>query len=97
MEVSLKHTAFTLLLIGSVFLALWCISYFLVTDLDRSFIATNSLRVAIEPTFNQSEIVNERIIYCGDPSYLTELPILDGKLFVNHSDDFLLFGDVNIE
>jgi len=25
MKVSLKHTAFTLLLIGSVFLALWCI------------------------------------------------------------------------
>lgn len=94
MKASLKVTSFTLLLIALVSLALFGISQFLATDQDRTVIATDSVS---ESAAEQSPIAAERIIYRGDPPYLTELPILDGNLFVNHSDDFLLFGGANIE
>jgi hypothetical protein len=94
MKTSLKNPAFTLLLFSSVFFALWGASYFLSDDVDQSFVETGSTSGSGS---GQSSIPQERIIYRGDPPYLTELPILDGNLFVNHSDDFLLFGGENIE
>ena len=53
--------------------------------------------VAGDNTSSSNQIASERIIYRGDPPYLTNQPILDGKLYVNNTDDYLLFGGENIE
>ena len=53
--------------------------------------------VAGDNTSSSNQIASERIIYRGDPPYLTNQPILDGKLHVNNTDDYLLFGGENIE
>jgi len=44
----------------------------------------------------QFDRTQDRVIYRGDPPYLTERPILDGNLFVNHAEDYLLLGGPNI-
>lgn len=101
MKASSRYPTFALLLIGSVALVWWGFSYLLVIDSDRKVITTDTPNAAThtvsQSTSDQSQITRERVIYRGDPPYLTELPILDGNLFVNHSGDFLLFGGANIE
>lgn len=53
--------------------------------------------IAIENTNESVGLATDRIIYRGDPPYLTEQAILDGNLYVNHVDDYLLLGGENIE
>ena len=85
MTASEKTIASTLLLIGSVALALWVLGDFQTNDTDQIATSTDarneSNELARELSSNQLQTAKERIIYRGDPPYLSELPILDGNLF----------------
>lgn len=52
--------------------------------------------VAADQNARQFDRTEDRIIYSGDPPYLAERPILDGNLYVNHVDDYLLLGGDDI-
>jgi hypothetical protein len=101
MAASLKNKTSILLLIATVALASWVVSNFQSSDLDRAAISTDVPNESNDRVSQSSsdppQTDEQRIIYRGDPPYLIELPILDGNLFVNHSDDYLLFGGTNIE
>ena len=93
MKISLKVTSIILCLISIGAIVLWGVNRVNSSNSKPSSITKNSAGLS---SSNQTSIDQERIIYQGDPPYLTELPILDGNLFFNHSDDFLLFGGTNI-
>ncbi|NKB32717.1 MAG: hypothetical protein GKR91_06430 [Pseudomonadales bacterium] len=90
MSISGKNIGITLLLSGVIAAGVWAISQSNVT----SGLSESETNTSTSAASNQSA---ERIIYRGDPPYLSNQPILDGNLFVNHSDDFLLLGGLNIE
>jgi hypothetical protein len=97
----MKYKTFTLLLIGAGALLLLVVNELQTTDQNRSVISsdgpTETNDVIREQSSDQLQTADQRIIYRGDPPYLSELPILDGNLFVSHRDDYLLFGGSNIE
>lgn len=91
---SLRVASTSLLLVGLISVAIWMTIRF---NSSNPISSENTSDPAASSSITQSSIPQERIIYRGDPPYLSELPILDGNLFVNHSDDFLLLGGTNIE
>lgn len=44
-----------------------------------------------------NNLSRERVIYRGEPPYLSNLPILDGNLYINHTDSFLYLGGPDIK